>query len=165
MKPEIDKSSYIDESSVIIGNVKIGKKCGIFPNSVIRGDQNLIQMDEGSNLQDCAVIHTDINHKVIIGKNVSIGHCAVIHGAKIEDNVIIGMNSTVMNGAKIGHGSIIGANALISENKEIPPYSLVLGLPGKILKTDKKFEELCIKNAETYHRLTEEHINKKHSRY
>ena len=112
-----NKTIFIDESAVVIGNVHLSNNCGVFPNAVIRADQNEIIIGKGSNIQDCAVIHVDSENNCVLGKNVSIGHGAVVHGAHIEDNVIIGMNSTVMNGAKIGHGSIIGANALISENK------------------------------------------------
>ena len=165
MKPQIDKSSFVAKGAIIIGEVNIGKNCSIFPNVVIRGDQNAIKMDNGSNIQDCAVVHTDGHLIVSIGKNVSIGHSAVIHGATIEDNVIIGMNATVMNGCKIGKGSIIGANALVTENKEIPKNSLVIGVPGKVIKQDEKFEELCIKNAETYIRLTKEHLENEHEYY
>ena len=162
MKPEIDKTSFVAKTAVIIGEVKIGKNCGIFPNAVIRADQNIISVGDGSNLQDCCVVHTDENHKVNIGKNVSIGHCAVIHGATIEDNCIIGMNTTLMNGSKIGRGSIIGANALIVTDKEIPENSLVMGIPGKVVKQDKKFETVARKNAETYRRLSREHLEGKH---
>ena len=165
MKPKIDVSSFVAESAVIMGDVRIGKNCGIFPNSVIRGDQNSISMDEGSNLQDCAVIHTDIDHKVKIGKNVSIGHSAVVHGATIEDYVIIGMNATVMNGSKIGRGSIIGANTLITTDKVIPKNSLVIGIPGEIIKQDKKYEELAKKNAEVYYKLTQDHLQRKYKHY
>ncbi len=165
MIPKIDKTSFIAESSVIIGNVEIKKNCGVFPNAVIRGDQNKIQLNDGSNVQDCAVIHTDTEHKVTIGKNVSIGHNAVIHGATIEDNVLIGMNATVMNGAKIKEGSIIGACALVTEDKEIPPNSLVIGIPGKIVKQDEKFLEMCKKNASIYKRLTKEHLEEQHDHY
>ena len=165
MIPKIDKTCFIAESAVIIGDVELKKNCGVFPNAVIRGDQNTIKIDEGSNVQDCAVIHTDIEHKVIIGKNVSLGHGSVVHGAAIEDNVIIGMNSTIMNGAKIGKGSIIGACALVTEDKEIPPNSLVVGIPGKIIKQAEEFLEMGKKNAEEYHRLIEEHNNKDHEHY
>ncbi len=165
MIPKIDKTSFIAESSVIIGNVEIGKNCGVFPNAVIRGDKNKIKIDEGSNIQDCCVIHTDTEYKVNIGKNVSIGHNAVIHGATIEDNVLVGMNSTVMNGAKIGEGSIIGACALVTENKVIPPNSLVMGIPGKVIKQDKKFEKMSIENAEIYQKLSKEHLEQKYTHY
>lgn len=162
MKPEINKSSFVAKSAVIIGDVKIRKNCGIYPNAVIRGDQNPILIEDGTNIQDCVVIHTDKNHKVKIGKNVSIGHNAVVHGATIEENVLVGMNATVMNGSKIGKGSIIGANALITTDKLIPKYSLVMGVPGKILKQDEKFNEIALKNAQEYHILTKEHLDKKY---
>ena len=165
MKPEIDKSSFIDKTAVIIGNVKIGKNCGVYPNAVIRGDQNLIEIEDGSNIQDCCVVHCDKYHNVKIGKNVSIGHCVMIHGAIIEDNCLIGIHSTILNGAKIGKGSIIGANSLVTENKEIPPNSLVIGIPGKIVKQDEKFGEMCLKNAETYKKLSQNHKNGKYVYY
>jgi len=165
MTPKIDKSSFVASSAVILGNVKIGKNCGIFPQAVIRGDQNEINIGEGSNVQDCAVIHTDSEHKVNIGKNVSIGHGAIVHGATIQDNVIVGMHATLMNGSIIGKGSIIGANSLVTTDKEIPNQSLVMGVPGKVVKQDKKFEEMSIKNAQVYHNLIHQHLNKEHDYY
>ena len=162
MKQEIDKSSFVAKTAVIIGEVKIGKNCGIFPNAVIRADQNIIRIGDCSNIQDCCVVHTDEDHNVNIGKNVSIGHCAVVHGATIEDNCIIGMNATLMNGSKIRRGSIVGANALIVTDKEIPENSLVMGVPGKVVKQDKKFYNIAQKNAETYCRLSREHLEGKH---
>lgn len=165
MKPEVHKSSFVAKTAIIIGDVKIGENCGVYPYAVIRGDQNSIRIDNGSNVQDCCVIHVNSEHKVKIGKNVSIGHGAIIHGATIEDNVIIGMNATVMNGCKIGSGSIIGANALVTEGKEIPENSLVIGVPGKVIKQDEKFREMAKKNAETYQRLSKEHLQGKHQHY
>ena len=162
MKPEIHESSFVAKTAVIIGNVVIGKNCGIFPNAVIRGDQNLIEISEGSNVQDCCVIHTDKEHKVKIGKNVSIGHGAIVHGATIEDDCLIGMNVTVMNGSKIGRGSIIGANALVKTDMDVPENSLVLGVPGKIVKQDEKFSEIAHLNADIYQKLSKEHLEGKH---
>jgi len=157
MNKDIDKTCFIADSAVVIGKVRLSKNCSVFPNAVLRGDENEIIIDECSNVQDCAVIHVDSKNNCIIGKNVSIGHGAIIHGAKIEDNVIVGMNATVMNGARIKKGSIIGACALVSENKEIPANSLVVGIPGKVIKQDKDFEKNCIKNAEVYVKLAKEH--------
>jgi len=165
MKPEIDKSSYIAKTAVIIGDVKIGENCGIFPNAVIRGDQNTIKIEDGSNVQDCCVIHTDKEHEVKIGKNVSIGHGAIVHGAIIEDDCLIGMNVTILNGAKLRRGSVIGANALVKNNMQIPENSLVLGIPGKIIKQDEKFRETALLNAETYQKLSKEHLEGKHPTY
>jgi carbonic anhydrase/acetyltransferase-like protein (isoleucine patch superfamily) len=163
--PTIHPTSYIDATAVIIGTVIIGKNCGIFPHAVIRGDQNRIVIDHGSNIQDCCVLHTDEAHRVSIGKNVSIGHCAMIHGAEIKNNCLIGIHATVLNGAKIGAGSIIGANALVSENKEIPQNSLVLGVPGKVIKQDEKFAEKARKNAEIYQKLSKRHKQKEFEIY
>jgi len=165
MKPEIHKSTFIDKTAVIIGNVKIGKNCGIFPNAVIRGDENSIEIGEGSNIQDNCIIHVNATHKTKIGKNVSIGHGAMVHGAIVEDDCIIGINSTVLDGAKIGKGSIVGANALVTTNMIIPENSLVLGVPGKVVKQDKEFREKALLNAKTYQQLSMEHKEGKYQKY
>ncbi|RLF36193.1 MAG: gamma carbonic anhydrase family protein [Thermoplasmata archaeon] len=165
MKPEIHESSFVAETAVIIGNVKIGKNCGIFPFAVIRGDQNSIEIGDGSNVQDCCVIHVNSEYKTKIGRNVSIGHSAMVHGATIEDECIIGIHATVLNGAKIGRGSIVGANALVTQEMQVPENSLVLGVPGKIVKQDKKFREQARLNAETYQKLTREYKQGKHLVY
>jgi carbonic anhydrase/acetyltransferase-like protein (isoleucine patch superfamily) len=165
MEPEIHKSSFIDKTAIIIGNVKIGKNCGVFPYAVIRGDENSIEIGDGSNIQDCCVIHCDKEHSVKIGKNVSIGHCAMVHGATIGDDCLIGIHSTVLNGAKIGSGSIIGANALVKSYMEVPENSLVVGVPGKIIKQDPEFRKQAKENAKEYMRLGREHKDKKHHIY
>jgi len=161
----IDKTSFIASTAVIIGDVTIGKQCGIYPHAVLRGDQNSIEIGDGSNVQDCCVIHVNSEHSVTIGKNVSIGHLAMIHGATIEDDCLIGINATVLNGARIGSGSIIGANALVTEGTDIPKNSLVLGTPGKVVKQDKQLAEMTRKNAETYKNLSKNHLLGKYPRY
>ena len=155
--PKIHKSSFIAPNAVIIGNVTIGKNCGVFPNAVIRGDENSIVIGDGSNIQDCCVIHTDAEHQVKIGKNVTIGHAAMIHGATILDDCLIGIHATVLNGAKIGSGSIIGACALVTEDMVVPEHSLILGVPGKIIKQDPQFVDMIRKNAEIYQKLSQKH--------
>ena len=165
MKPKIHPSSYVAKSAIIIGKVTIGKNCGVFPNAVIRGDENTIKIDDGSNVQDCCVIHCDQEHSVKIGRNVSIGHGAIIHGATIEDNCLIGINATILNGAKIRKGSVIGANAVVTADMEVPENSLVLGVPGKVVKQDKKFVEMALFNAENYQRIAKEHLDRKHIAY
>jgi carbonic anhydrase/acetyltransferase-like protein (isoleucine patch superfamily) len=165
MKPDIHRTTFVSESAVIIGNVKIGKNCGIFPNAVIRGDENIIEIGDGSNVQDCCVIHCDDDHPVKIGKNVSIGHCAMVHGATINDDCLVGIHATVLNGAHIGRGTIIGANALIKENTKIPENSLVIGIPGQVIKNDKKYRDLAQKNAETYRKISKRHLEGKHEYY
>jgi carbonic anhydrase/acetyltransferase-like protein (isoleucine patch superfamily) len=155
--PKIHESSYIAPNAVILGNVTIGKNCGIFPNAVIRGDENSIVIGDGSNIQDCCVIHTDAEHQVKIGKNVTIGHAAMIHGATILDDCLIGIHATVLNGARISSGSIIGACALVTENMIVPKHSLILGVPGKIIKQDQQFMDIIRKNAEIYQKLSQKH--------
>ena len=165
MKPEIHESSFIDKTAVIIGNVKIGKNCGVYPYAVIRGDENSIEIGDGSNVQDCCVIHVNFENNTKIGKNVSIGHSAMIHGATIEDECIVGIHSTVLNGARIGRGSIVGANAVVTQGMQIPENSLVLGIPAKVVKQDKSYREQARKNAEVYIKLRKEHKEGKFTRY
>ncbi len=161
----IDPTCYIAKTAVIIGDVTLGKHCGVYPNAVIRGDQNTITIEDGSNIQDCCVIHVNSDNPVHIGKDVSIGHQAMVHGGTIEDTCLIGINATILNGAHIGTGSIIGANALVTSGMEVPPHSLVLGVPGKIVKQDKTYVKSIQENADTYKRLTREHIQGKHHWY
>lgn len=155
--PKIHQSSFIAPSAVIIGDVTIGKNCGVFPHAVIRGDQNSIVIGDGSNIQDCCVIHTDAEHEVLIGENVSIGHAAVVHGAHISDDCLIGIHATVLNGAQIGSGSIVGACALVTEDMIVPKHSLLLGVPGRIIKQNPQFVDTIRKNAKIYQNLAQNH--------
>ncbi len=155
--PKIHQSSYIAPSTIIIGDVTIGKNCGVYSHAVIRGDEGSIVIGDGSNIQDCCVLHTDANHQVTIGKNVTVGHAAVIHGASIDDDCLIGIHATVLNGARIQAGSIIGACALVTENMVVPEHSLVLGVPGKIIKQDPHYVEVIRNNAEVYQNLSQKH--------
>jgi carbonic anhydrase/acetyltransferase-like protein (isoleucine patch superfamily) len=162
MRPCIHASSFVAKSAVVIGDVSVGKNCGIWPNSVIRGDLQPINIGDGTNIQDCCVIHAGRDHHVTIGDNVSIGHGAVVHGAIIEDNCLIGMNATVLDGVHIKHGSLIGANALVSADTYIKEYSLVLGVPAKIIKQDENLLDIINTNGATYRKLAKEHKEGKH---
>jgi carbonic anhydrase/acetyltransferase-like protein (isoleucine patch superfamily) len=162
---KIHPSSFIAPTAVIIGDVTIGKNCGVFANAVIRGDQNSIVIGDGSNIQDCCVIHTDVEHQVKIGNKVTIGHAAVIHGATISDDCLIGIHATVLNGARIGSGSIVGACALVTEEMVVPQESLVLGVPGKIIKQNPQFIQMSRKNAEIYQNISQKHKQGKYSVY
>lgn len=163
--PKIDKSSFIAPTAVLIGDVTIGKHCGVYPHAAIRGDENSIEIGDGSNVQDCCVIHVNNEYPVKIGKNVSIGHLAMIHGATIEDECLIGINATVLNGARIASGSVIGANALVTAGTEIPKNSLVIGVPGKVIKQDEGLLEMIRSNAETYKKLSQNHLQGKYPAY
>jgi len=156
---KVGKDTYIAKTAVIIGDVIIGSKCSIWENAVIRGDLNRIEIGDGSNVQDCCVIHTSPEHVVKVGKNVSIGHGAIVHGATIDDDCIIGINSTVLDGVHVGRGSIIAANAVVPPGKEIPPHSLVAGVPGKIIKQDEGMMEAIRENADVYKKLASRYLN------
>ncbi len=157
MKLKIYESCFVAPSAVVVGDVSIGKDCGIWPNAVIRGDQNPIKIGDGSNIQDCCVIHTDRDYPVEIGKNVSIGHGAVIHGAIIDDDCLIGAHATVLNGARVRRGSIVGANALVTAGMDIPENSLVLGAPAKVVKRDKKLIKKIRFTGKIYRALAKKH--------
>jgi len=162
MSVEIDRPSLISEKALIVGDVRISKGCSIWPFASIRGDRGLITIGEGSSVQDCCAIHCDAGHKVIIGKNVTVGHGAVVHGAIVGDEVIVGMNSVLLDDAEIGSGSIIGAGAVVPSGMKIPECSLVLGVPAKIMHSgDEKLREKARANASAYHQLRDEYLSGK----
>ncbi len=148
-----DKTRIYDGAKVI-GDVTLSDEVGIWYNAVVRGDEAPITIGERSNVQDNCVIHVSEGKPVTIGKNVSIGHGAIIHGCTIEDNVIIGMGAIVLNGAHIKKNSLVGAGALVTENKEFPEESLIIGSPAKAVRklTDDDIQGI-IKNADEYVRL------------
>ncbi len=166
MRPKIHDSCFVAPNATIVGDVEIDEGCGIWYGAVIRADLNPVRIGKGSNVQDNVVIHVSAENSVEIGENVSIGHLAMVHGAKIGNNVIIGINATVLDGAEIGDNCIIGANALVTSGMKVPDNSLVVGVPGKVVKTDEtgeKFREACFKNAETYHMLRDQHREGRHA--
>ncbi len=142
IEPKMDESSFVHETAVLIGKVKIGKNASIWPGVIVRGDEAEIQVGEYSNVQDNSVLHCVEGTPTIIGKYVTIGHKCIVHACKVEDFCLIGMGATVLDGAVIGEGSIVGAGALVTKNTIIPPNSLVLGIPAKVVKQldDKNLE-------------------------
>lgn len=142
--PEIDESAFVASSADIIGRVCIGRESSIWYNTTLRGDINEIQIGQQTNVQDSAVLHNADDYPCILGDLVTIGHSAVIHACTIKDEVLVGMGAIVLDGAVIGEQSIIGANALVTSGTEIPPGSLVLGSPAKIVRqlSDKERSEV-----------------------
>lgn len=140
-----DGAYWIAPSAVVLGSVVLKRNASIWFGAVLRGDNDPIIVGENSNVQDGAVLHTDPGSPLEIGKNVTIGHLAMLHGCKIGDNSLIGIGSTILNGAKIGRNCLIGAHALIGEGKEIPDGSLVLGMPGKVVR---QLDDEAIKGLE-----------------
>ena len=142
---------FIAPTATVIGDVSLGEDTGIWFGAVIRGDRDRIEIGTGSNIQDNAVVHTSRGFPTVIGKEVSVGHGAILHGCTISDRVLVGMGAIVMNGAKIGEDSIIAAGAVVTEGSLIPPGSVVMGVPGKVVKqASPEQKEGIRRNAESY---------------
>ena len=125
---------FIAPSAVLIGRVRLAKNTSIWWNAVLRGDNEWITVGENSNVQDGCVLHTDPGFPLTIGRNVSVGHMAVVHGCQIGDDSLIGIGAIVLNGATVGANCLVGAGTLIPEGKAIPDNSVVLGTPGRVVR-------------------------------
>jgi carbonic anhydrase/acetyltransferase-like protein (isoleucine patch superfamily) len=153
LKKPIEKGNdvFIAPGATAIGMVKLGNQSSIWFGAVLRGDTDLIEVGDRTNIQDNAVLHADAGDPCIIGHDCVVGHCAIVHGARISHHVLIGMHATVLNNAQIGEYSIIGANALVPSGMIIPPYSLVMGVPAKVIRTlDSTVEERIQSNVDEY---------------
>ncbi|MDG7048223.1 MAG: gamma carbonic anhydrase family protein [Nitrososphaerota archaeon] len=160
-KPSFANGALVHDTAVIIGDVHIGENSSVWPNAVLRGDMDSITIGKLSNLQDNVTVHTDKGIQASVGDGVVIGHNAIIHGATISDNVLIGMGSIIMNGSRIGANSIIGAGTMILENKIIPEASLVIGSPGKIIRSVSNEEiENIITDAKIYFELAKQELSR-----
>lgn len=134
-KPQIDKDAKVFDGAQIIGAVSLAKNVGVWFNAVLRADMDKIVVKDNTNIQDGAIIHTDENQPTIIGKNVTIGHKALIHAATIEDGALIGMGSIILNGAIVEKEALVGAGAVVPPGKIIKARTLVVGNPAKTIKT------------------------------
>lgn len=142
---------WVAPDANVIGNVTLETATSIWFGCTLRGDNELILIGQGSNVQENTVMHTDMGFPLTIGRNCTIGHKAMLHGCTIGDNSLIGMGATVLNGARIGRNCLIGAGALITEGKEIPDNSLVMGAPGKVVRSlDEKAEKMLELSALHY---------------
>ncbi len=160
-KPALDPSCFVSENASIIGDVSLGKESSIWFGAVVRGDVEKISIGERTNVQDLCVLHVETTYNLSIGDDVTIGHKAILHGCDVGNRVLIGMGVIIMNGARIGDDCIIGAGALITEGMQIPPRSLVIGMPGRVKRelTDAEIESIK-RSAEEYAKLAAEY-NKK----
>lgn len=149
--PSVADTAFVAPGAVLVGHVTLAEHASVWYNSVLRAEQEPITIGAGSNLQDNVSCHVDLGFPLIVGRNVSVGHGAVLHGCTIEDDVLIGMASTVMNGAVIGTGSLVAAGAVVLEGTVVPPGSLVAGVPAKVRRelTDDEIAGLR-HNAENY---------------
>jgi carbonic anhydrase/acetyltransferase-like protein (isoleucine patch superfamily) len=133
-KPRIDDDAFVAPTAVVVGAVTMGPRSSIWYGAVARADADQIDIGEGSNVQDGCTLHSDEGFPLLIGKGVTVGHRVVLHGARVDDDVLVGMGSIVMNGAHIGSGSIVAAGAVVTPGTEVPPGSVVGGIPAKVLR-------------------------------
>ncbi|GAB4339848.1 MAG: gamma carbonic anhydrase family protein [Calditrichia bacterium] len=162
---EIHPTAYVAPSVRIYGKVKIGAHSSIWDGVTLRGDMAPITIGENTSIQENAVVHVDTDTPTIIGNNVTVGHGAIIHGAKIGNNCIIAIHSTVLNNAEIGDYSIVGAGAIVMERKVIPPNSIVFGIPGKVVKSvDEETRRAIEENARVYVGLAEAYLKRSASK-
>jgi carbonic anhydrase/acetyltransferase-like protein (isoleucine patch superfamily) len=150
-RPRIHADTWIAPDANLIGKVVIEAGASVWFGATLRGDNEEILLGEGTNVQENCVLHTDMGYPLVIGANCTIGHKAMLHGCTIGDGSLIGMGATLLNGCKIGRGCLIGAGALVTEGKKIPDGSLVMGAPGKIVRTlDDEARARLLKSAEGY---------------
>lgn len=142
---------WVAENAVVLGNVTLEEDASVWFNVVIRGDNEPIVIGARSNIQDGVVMHTDPGFPLKIGTDVTIGHMAMLHGCEIGDGALIGIGAIILNGAKIGAGTLVGAGALVGEGKEIPPKSLVLGSPGKVVRELRDEDVARMKNGAAHY--------------
>ncbi len=157
-KPRIDESVYIASGAVVIGAITVGARSSIWHNCVLRGDINCIDIGECSNIQDGSVVHLADDFGVKIGNHVTVGHMAMIHACTIGDECLIGMHATILDGSEIGEQSIIGAGSLVTKNTKVPPGSLVIGSPARVVRPlDPKERADIRKWAEKYVTVSRAH--------
>ncbi|MEJ7605503.1 MAG: gamma carbonic anhydrase family protein [Bryobacteraceae bacterium] len=150
--PKIAASAYIDPSAQVIGDVEIGERSSVWPNATLRGDVNFIRIGDETNVQDNSVLHVEHDlYPCILGNRVTVGHLVMLHGCVVEDDCLIGIGAIILNGAKIGKGSVVAAGALVPERMEVPPGSMVMGVPAKIRREVTPEEQTRFReNAQNY---------------
>lgn len=154
-KPELRGSEhYIAPSADVIGSVVMEDRSSVWFNAVLRGDNEPIYLGEETNIQDCSVLHTEHGCPVVLGRGVTVGHLAMVHGCTVGDYSLIGIKAVILDRARIGKHCLIGANALVTDGKEIPDRSLVLGSPGKVVRT------LTDEEVEKLHAAAQSYVNK-----
>jgi carbonic anhydrase/acetyltransferase-like protein (isoleucine patch superfamily) len=158
LEPEVDPSAFVAPTAVVVGAVRLGERASVWYQAVLRGDAESIAIGAESNIQDNCTVHADPGFRVELGRRVTVGHNAVLHGCVVEDDVLIGMGATVLNGARIGAGSLIAAGAVVQQGTQVPPGSMVAGVPARVKRQVTADELLSIKaNAEGYLLLAEAH--------
>ncbi len=158
--PAVHATAFVHPRASVCGTVTLGAGVSVWGGAVIRGDTEQITIGDGSNIQDLVMVHADPGVPTTVGAQVTVGHRAILHGCQIEDDVLIGMGAILLNRCRIGRGSIVGAGALVAEGVVIPPDSLVLGVPGKVVRaTTAEERDRIDRSGATYRRLAQEHAD------
>jgi carbonic anhydrase/acetyltransferase-like protein (isoleucine patch superfamily) len=156
--PTIDPSVFIARGAQVVGDVRLAADCSIWYNTVLRGDINYVQVGARSNIQDGCILHVENDKPCIVGENVTVGHGAIIHACMIEPECLIGMGAIILSGAFVGRGSIIAAGTIIRENVVVKPFSLMAGVPGRLIRTlDKSSAQTHRKWAQKYSAVAQAH--------
>ena len=130
----IDATAFLARGAIVLGEVRLGRDASVWYNSVVRGDTERIAIGDETNIQDLSMVHADPGVPCLVGCRVTVGHRVILHGCLVEDECLIGMGAILLNGARVGSGSVIGAGAVLAEGMEVPPGSLVLGVPGRVVR-------------------------------
>jgi carbonic anhydrase/acetyltransferase-like protein (isoleucine patch superfamily) len=150
--PKIDPEAFVAPTAVVVGAVTMGPRASIWYGAVARADAESIEIGPDSNVQDGCTLHSDPGFPLVVGRGVTVGHRVVLHGARIDDDVLVGMGSIVMNGAHIGSGSIVAAGAVVTQGTEVPPGSVVAGIPAKVVRQATEDDRTHItSNAASYY--------------
>lgn len=147
----VDPSAYIAPGAVVLGDVQLAAEASVWFHAVLRGDTAPIRVGRQSNVQDLCVLHADPGFPCTLGDRVSVGHAAIVHGATVEDDCLIGMRAVVMNGAKIGAGSIVAVGAVVTEGTQVPPGSVVMGMPAKVRRAVTPADQDRIRHAANHY--------------
>ena len=149
--PAIDPDAFVAPTAVVVGAVTMGSRSSIWYGAVARADAEVIEIGEGTNVQDGCTLHSDPGFPLVLGRGVTVGHRVVLHGARVDDDVLVGMGSVVMNGAHIGSGSIVAAGAVVTQGKQFPPGSVIAGVPARVVREATDDDRLHITgNAASY---------------
>jgi len=151
LAPKLAEGAWVADSAQVIGNVVMEENASVWFGAVLRGDNETLHIGRNSNVQDLSVLHTDIGAPLTLGDNVTVGHQVMLHGCTIGDNSLIGIQSVILNKARIGRNCIVGAGSVVTEGKEFPDNSLIIGSPAKVVRTlDEEAAARLRKSAETY---------------
>jgi carbonic anhydrase/acetyltransferase-like protein (isoleucine patch superfamily) len=131
----VDPTAFIARNAILVGDVSVGPRASVWFGAVLRGDLSPVRIGEDSNLQDGAIMHVEVGVPSVLGRRVTVGHGAIVHAASVEDDCLIGIAATILSGARVGRGSIIGAGAVVREGFEVPPGSVVFGVPGRVVRS------------------------------